>query len=124
MNEATTATIGSIAYISQDTFSTDGSVKAGCGPRKACTIIAPETAAMTMPPSTLLPKSLLSISSRTKVMAASGVLKAAARAAAAPVAVGDLRFAFGTPRAAARFDATPPPTYTDGPSRPRLVPPP
>ena len=31
---------------------------------------------------------------------------------------------FGTPMAAARFEAIPPPTKTDGPSRPRLVPPP
>ncbi len=93
--------------MSQVMPSTEGSVKAGCLPRKASTMRAPNTAARTTPPRTRLPNSLLSISSRTNVMAASGVLKAAASEAAAPVAEGCLRPVLGAPMAAAILDATP-----------------
>jgi len=64
------------------------------------------------------------ISSSTKAIAAIGVLKAAARPAAAPAAAPNRRFCFGSPANPARFEARAPASCTDGPSRPRLLPPP
>ena len=64
------------------------------------------------------------ISSSTKVIAASGVLKAAASPAAAPAAAAARRFCFASPASPARLEATAPANCTLGPSRPRLDPPP
>ena len=64
------------------------------------------------------------ISSSTKVVAARGVLKAAASPAAAPAAAAARRFCLAVPARPARFEATAPANCTLGPSRPRLEPPP
>jgi hypothetical protein len=76
----------------------------------------------------MLPNSVLlrspRISSSTNAMAASGVLNVAARPAAAPAAVARRRPLLAVPNRPERFDATVPASWTEGPSRPRLDPPP
>ena len=64
------------------------------------------------------------ISSSTKAIAASGVLNVAASPAAAPAAVARRRPVLAVPSRPAKLEATTPASCTDGPSRPRLDPPP
>ena len=77
-------------------------MKAGFLPIMAWTVKAPSTEARMMLPMSGLFKSC-TISSSTKVMAASGVLKAAARPAAAPAAAGRRRRCFGKAERPAHF---------------------
>ena len=59
-----------------------------------------------------------------KVIAARGVLKAAASPAEAPIAVAARRWRFAVPVSPESHDAIPLPRNTVGPSLPRLKPPP
>ena len=60
----------------------------------------------------------------TNMIAATGVLKAAARPAEAPINVALLLCRGAAPNRPFKFDETLLPMYTDGPSRQRLLPPP
>ncbi len=101
----------------------DGSEKAGWRPISAYTTNAPITEERTTRPRKRLFRSP-TISSMTKAIAASGALKAAASPAEAPMTAAPLRPRLGVPKTPSALDATPLPMNTDGPSRPRLLPPP
>ena len=72
------------------------SVKVGCLPRVPCTTNAPKTEAIKTLPSNRLFKSPM-ISSSTNVVAANGVLNAAAKPAAAPTAEAARQFCLTSP---------------------------
>ena len=95
----------------------------GCGPMIPCATRAPSMAPIMTLPSNRLLRSPIN-SSSTKVTPASGVLKAAASPAAAPVAAASRRFCLGSPANPASSELAVPASCTLGPSRPKLLPPP
>ncbi|OGL62061.1 MAG: hypothetical protein A3J27_07285 [Candidatus Tectomicrobia bacterium RIFCSPLOWO2_12_FULL_69_37] len=93
----------------------------GWSPRRARATTAAETEARTMEPSTRAFRSPTS-SSRVKVTAAMGVLKAAARPAAAPTGTSAWTRSRRMENIRPMELASPPQIWTVGPSRPRLEP--